>query len=140
MKETLDEVIFGLTDEEYINRATDIFEHTLNGLGRADQYRININRAISFMPDASYFGESQYKVSIDLLILPEEIASILDKQFETLKDAIKSLALCACQFALHHAENKLATRPDEQGWMPETMSYWHKLKEEVIEFREQHLK
>lgn len=140
MKETLGEDIFGLTDEEYINKATDIFEQTLNGLGRDDEYKININRAIGFTADGVCFGKSIFTVKISLLSLSEDVASIIDKEFETLRDTVKNLALCACQFALHYAEQELSTRPDEQGWMAESMAYWHRLKDEVIEFKEHYLK
>ena len=141
MKETPDEVIFGLTDEKYIKSATSFFEQTLNGLGRDAEYKISIKRDISFMSDAAYFGESRYSASLNSLrIIPEDVAVGLDKQFETMRDAVKNLALCACQFALYYAERELSTRPDEQGWMLESMAYWHKLKDEVIEFKEQYLK
>lgn len=140
MKETPDEVIFGLTDEEYINKATDIFEQTLNGLGRDDKYKININRAIGFTDDGVCFGESRFTVKINSLYLPEDVSSIIDKEFSTQRDALRALALCACQFALHYAKQELSTRPDEQGWMAESMAYWHRLKDEVIEFKEHYLK
>lgn len=140
MKETPDEVVFGLTDEEYIKSATGFFEQTLNGLGRDDEYCININRAIGFTDDGLCFGKSIFTVKISLLSLSEDVAPIIDKEFDTLRDAVKNLALCACQFALYHAERELSTRPDEQGWMLESTAYWHKLKDEVIEFKEHYLK
>jgi hypothetical protein len=140
MKETPDEVIFGLTDEKYIKSATSFFEQTLNGLGRDDKYKISINRTIGFTDDGLCFGESRFTVKISLLSLSEDVASIIDKEFKTMRDAVKNLALCACQFALYYAERELSTRPDEQGWMLESMTYWHKLKDEVIEFKEQYLK
>jgi hypothetical protein len=141
MKETPDEVVFGLTDEEYIKNATSFFERTLNGLGRDDEYKISITRDISFMGDTTYFGESRYSVSLNSLrIIPADVVAGIDKQFDTLRDALRALALCACQFTLHYAERELSTRPDEQGWMAESMAYWHKLKDEVIEFKEHYLK
>jgi len=140
MKEATEEVIFGLTDEEYIKSATGFFEQTLNGLGRDDEYKISIKREINYMVGASYFGESKFNVTAKYLHLPEDVAVDLDKQFETMRDAVKNLALCACQFALYYAERELSTRPDEQGWMAESMAYWHKLKDEVIEFKEYYLK
>jgi hypothetical protein len=140
MKEIPDEIILGLTEEEYITKAIEIIEQTLNGLGRDDEYKIAITREINYMVGASYFGKSKFSVTAKYLLLPEDVATQLDKQFDTHKEAVKNFAICAYQFALHHAEQELATHPDEQGWMHANIPYWHKLKDEVIEFKEQYLK
>ena len=136
MKDKIIEDNSSLSDEEFIQNATDIFARTLNGLGRDDEYRINIKREINCSIE---FCESTYSIQINLAAIPEDISLIMDSEFKTLCDAAKNLAHCACLFSLHHAAHQLATFPDEQCWMAESVTYWHKLKDDVVEFREQYL-
>jgi hypothetical protein len=140
MEERTTEAIFGLTDEDYISKAATLFEQTLRGLGSELGFKINISRGIDCRAVAIYFGVSKYTVTVLSLPLPEEVGEILACDFETLRDAVKGLALCACQFALHFANSELATPPEERGLMSEPPAYWYKLKEEVTEFKAEHLK
>jgi hypothetical protein len=47
--------------------------------------------------------------------------------------------LCACQFALYCAADELKIPHEEQQWMPETVAYWYKLKDEVIAYKNKNL-
>jgi hypothetical protein len=133
-RDITDEILCVLFDEEYIKRAAEFFEYTLHGLGKDDEFRIDILYSYSYVTESAY-----YVVSVPGLCLPENIAVMLDKRFDTKLEAVKNLALCACMFAQQHAEKELATPPDEQGWMPESMAYWHRLREEVSTYKNQYL-
>jgi hypothetical protein len=136
MKDKIIEDNSSLSDEEFLQKATVIFARTLNGLGRDDEYRITIKRGISCSIE---FCESTYSIHVNIPAIPEDISLGMDIKFKTLRDAAKNLALCACLFSLHHAAQQLATFPDEQCWMVESTTYWHKLKDEVTEFKDKYL-
>jgi hypothetical protein len=139
MEEKTTEAIFGLTDEDYVRRAATLFEQTLRGLGSELGYKIDISREVNCTEAAEYFGASKYTVAVRLLPLPEGVAEILDRDFATVRDAVKGLALCACQFALRFVDSELSTPPEERGLMSAPPAYWYKLRDEVNEFKETHL-
>lgn len=139
MEEKTTEAIFGLTDEDYLSRAAAIFERTLRGLGSELGYKFDISREVNCTEAAEYFGASKYTVGVRLIPLPAGVAEILDRDFDTIRDAVKGLALCACQFALRFANSELSTPPEERGLMSEPPAYWYKLRDEVNEFKETYL-
>jgi hypothetical protein len=117
--------------------AMDFFERTLTGLGRED-----ILRNSSILVSATYLfsGKAKYNINtFGLHYTDPGIYDILSRDFTDGLDAAKHLAFCACHYALQNAEVQLATKPDEQGWMTEPMSYWYELREQALEVKNKFL-
>lgn len=131
--EGLDKVVLSLTAEEIIKDAIRFFEMTLNGLGKADEFRVEVIEHYALSED------SYVTVRIPGLIIPEHLCTISDDKFNDKMAAAKALALCAVGFAVHYADSELLTRPDEQGFMHASMAYWHELKDDAFIYKNKHL-
>ena len=131
--EGVDKVVLSLTAEEIIKDAIRFFEMTLNGLGKADDFRVEVIEHYALSED------SYVTVRIPGLIIPEHLGDISDEKFDDKMAAAKALALCSVGYVVHYADNELLTRPDEQGWMHQTMAYWHELKDDAFIYKNKHL-
>jgi hypothetical protein len=126
-----------LTHEEFISTTISLFEQTFNGLGREDLLR---DSTILVSATYAFSGKAKYNINtFGLCYADPGIYDILSRDFTNGLDAAKHLAFCACHYVLQNAETQLATKPDEQGWMSEPMSYWYKLREEALEFKNKYL-
>lgn len=131
--EELDRFALHLTAEEIIKAAIRFFEMTLNGLGKADEFRVEVIEHYVLSEDL------YVTVRIPGLIIPEQLGDISDEKFNDKMSAAKALALCAVDYVVHYADNELLTCPDEQGWMNQSMAYWHELKDEAFIYKNKHL-
>ena len=131
--EGVDKVVLSLTAEEIIKDAIRFFEMTLNGLGKADDFRVEVIEHYALSED------SYVTVRIPGLIIPEHLGDISDEKFDDKMAAAKAPALCSVGYVVHYADNELLTRPDEQGWMNQTMAYWHELKDDAFIYKNKHL-
>lgn len=125
------------THEEMIAAAISFFEITLKGLEREDLLN---NCSLSVEATYAFNGTAKYNINtVGLSYVDPGIYDILSRDYDNGLEAAKHLAFCSCAFALQNAEAQLDTRPDEQGWMSEPMSFWYKLKNETIEFKNKYL-
>lgn len=123
--------------EKILEAAISFFELTLKGLEREDL--LNTCK-VSVLATYKFNGKATYNINTGGLCYTDpDIYNILDRNFANGLEAARHLAFCSCAFALQNAEAQLDTRPDEQGWMSEPMSFWHKLKSEAIEFKTKYL-
>jgi len=120
--------------EVYVKQATILFERVLHGLGKTSVLKIQIALSYSCVTESTY-----YEAIVSGLYMPEDISNILSRRCDTDLEAAKALALCACQFALYCAADELKIPHEEQQWMPETVAYWYKLKDEVIAYKNKNL-
>lgn len=123
--------------EKILEAAISFFELTLKGLEREDLLNTS---SLSVTATCAFNGTTKYNIdTAGLCYTDPDIYNILDRNFANGLEAARHLAFCSCAFALQNAEAQLDTRPDEQGWMSEPMSFWHKLKSEAIEFKTKYL-
>lgn len=132
-KKGVDKVVLSLTAEEIIKDAIRFFEMTLNGLGKADEFRVEVIEHYALSED------SYVTVRIPGLPIPEHMGGISDEKFNDKMSAAKALALCSVDYVVHYADNELQTRPDEQGWMNQTVAYWHELKDDAFIYKNKYL-
>jgi hypothetical protein len=122
-----------LTPEKIIKDALYFIDMTLNGLGRDDEYRVEITNTYTIAKDP------YIRIKVPGLNLSILLTAIEDKKFNNLLDAAKAFALCAVNFTVRYADGELFTRPDEQGFMRESMAFWHKLKDEAFIYKNKYL-
>lgn len=131
--EGVDKVVLSLTAEEIIKDAIRFFEMTLNGLGKVDEFSVQIIEHHALSED------SYVTVRTPGLILPEGVLDISDENFSDKMAAAKALAMCSVSYVVYYADRELLTRPDEQGWMNQTMAYWHELKDDAFIYKNKYL-
>lgn len=125
--------VLALTAEELIRDSLRFFEMTLRGLGKKEEFRIDIIE--------HYMLNDQAHVTVKIpgLALPEHLVTICDEKFNDKMSAAKALAFCSVNYVVYHADRELLTRPDEQGWMHSPMAYWHELKDDAFIYKNKHL-
>lgn len=125
--------ILALTAEEIIRDAIRFFEMTLNGLGKTEEFRVEI------IEHYALYEQAHVSVRIPGLAIPEHLFDICDNKFNDKMEAAKALAMYAVNFTVYYADKELFTPPDEQSWMHSPMAYWHELKDDAFIYKNKYL-
>jgi hypothetical protein len=65
----------------------------------------------------------------------EYLSDVLATKFSSKEDAIQTGIEILINYVISQCDIQTKTPADEQGWMPESVTYWYKLKSEAMAYK-----